>query len=404
MSQPAVDRSPGLRAAACLLLAPLLSTVVLAQPQAGYYDGVDTGDSAALRSTLHDVIDDHVRFPYTDNSTDTWDILNQADEDPNEPANIIDVYRNASYEKISGGIGAYNREHVWPNSYGFPDNNSDNYPFTDCHQLFLSDAGYNTSRSNKPYRYCSGSCDEKETLFNDGRGGGSGVYPGNSNWTDGSFTQGTWETWGGRKGDVARAIFYADIRYEGDFHGGTGASEPDLIVTDNESLIDQSNTGENEDVAYMGMLTDLVAWHEADPPDSRELSRNNVVESYQGNRNPFIDHPEWVDCLFNDRCFPIWFTEVGDCPGDIDIEASQLTPNGQVALIWSDSEGTSVVTGQTCTNTQLDLDNPAVLALFNADANGVLAFTQNVPSTACGLFLQVVDATSCETSNVVELQ
>ncbi len=273
-----------------------------AQPPAGYYDGVDTTTAAALRATLHEVIDDHTRFPYTSSSTDTWDILNLADEDPDNTGNIIDVYKNASYAKISGGSGAYNREHTWPKSYGFPNDNSGNYPYTDCHMLFLSDAGYNSSRSNKPYRDCHSGCAEKPTEANDGRGGGSGTYPGNSNWTEGSFTQGTWETWGGRKGDVARALLYMDVRYEGGIHGGTGAAEPDLVLTDNESLIDISNTGGNESVAYMGMLAVLLQWHADDPVDSREIWRNEVVYSFQGNRNPFIDHPEWVACVFQAQC------------------------------------------------------------------------------------------------------
>lgn len=280
----------------------LCSSVLQAQPPAGYYDTVDATNSTTLRQTLHDVIDDHTRFPYTDSSTDTWDIVNVADEDPNNTNNIIDIYKSASYAKIPGGVGAYNREHSWPKSYGFPNDGTDNYPYTDTHHLFACDGGYNSSRSNKPFRLCDAGCSENPTDFNDGRGGGTGVYPGNSNWTSGSFTQGTWETWDGRKGDVARAIFYMDIRYEGGNHGVTGVSEPDLIATDNESLIDTSNTGNNESVAYMGMLSVLLQWHAQDPPDSREQWRNEVVFSFQGNRNPFIDHPEWAECLFNDLC------------------------------------------------------------------------------------------------------
>jgi len=289
-------------AASTLIGFASLGASLIAQPPSGYYDSVDASNSSTLRTTLHDVIDDHIRFPYTSNSTDTWDILNVADEDPGDIDRIIDVYMNASYPKMEGGVGPYNREHTWPNSYGFPDDNSSNYPFTDCHHLFLSDGGYNSSRSNKPYRYCDAGCDDKPTVFNDGRGGGTNGYPADSNWTEGSFTQGTWETWDGRKGDVARAILYMDIRYEGDFHGGTGVDEPDLVVTDNESLIDNSNTGDNEDVAYMGMLSDLLLWHAQDPVDSREVWRNEIVFSHQDNRNPFIDHPEWVECLYEDIC------------------------------------------------------------------------------------------------------
>ena len=90
----------------------------LADPPPGYYDSVDATNSTTLRATLHAVIDDHTRYPYTDDSTDTWDILNLADEDPNDSGNILDVYRNASYPKISGGDRDYNREHSWPKSFG----------------------------------------------------------------------------------------------------------------------------------------------------------------------------------------------------------------------------------------------------------------------------------------------
>ncbi len=275
---------------------------LLAQPPAGYYDTVDATNGTALRATLHDVIDDHTRFPYTATTTDTWDIINLADENPNNTGQIIDLYKNASYAKIPGGTGAYNREHSWPKSYGFPDDGTDNYPYTDTHHLFACDSLYNSLRSNKPFRPCDAACSEEATDSNDGRGGGTGVYPGHSNWTAGSFTQGTWETWDGRKGDVARAILYMDVRYEGGTHGDTGVPEPDLIATDNEALIDASNTGSNESVAYMGMLSVLLQWHAQDPPDSREMWRNEVVYSFQGNRNPFIDHPEWAQCLYNDLC------------------------------------------------------------------------------------------------------
>ena len=69
----------------------------LADPPPGYYDSVDATDPTTLRATLHAVIDDHTRFPYTSGGTDTWDILNLADEDPNDATNILDVYKNASY-------------------------------------------------------------------------------------------------------------------------------------------------------------------------------------------------------------------------------------------------------------------------------------------------------------------
>ena len=268
----------------------------------GYYDTVDDSTAAALRQTLHAAIDDHQRFPYSSTATDTWNILEDADEDPGDSGYILDVYRNAIYVKVGGGTGSYNREHTWPSSYGFPNDNASNYPYSDCHHLFLSDSGYNSSRSNKPFGPCDASCLEKTTLLNHGRGGGSGVYPGNSNWTTGTGATGTWQTWGGRRGDMARALLYLDVRYEGGTHGVTGKSEPDLRLTDDTNLIDASHTGSNESVAYMGRLATLLQWHTDDPVDTLESRRNDVVYGYQGNRNPFIDHPEWVACLFQGNC------------------------------------------------------------------------------------------------------
>ena len=290
-----------LRAPVFAALVSCLTAPLLAQAPPGYYSSVNTTSASTLRSTLHAVIDDHTKIPYTATATDTWDVLNLANEDPTNTANVLDLYENLSLAKASGGNNFYNREHTWPNSYGFPNDGSCNYPYTDCHMLFLCDIGYNATRGNAPYRSCSG-CSELTTAINNSQGGGSGVYPGNSNWSNGSDVTANWETWIGRRGDVARAILYADVRYEGGTHGVTGCAEPDLIVTDSQSLIAGSATGNNESIAYMGMKTVLVQWSHQDPPDAWERHKNDVVYGFQGNRNPFIDHPEWVDCLFAGAC------------------------------------------------------------------------------------------------------
>lgn len=283
---------------------------VRAVAQSSYYDSVDSSNSTTLRTTLHALIDDHTRYPYTSSGTDTWNILESADQDPNHSGRILDVYRNRSFNKAGGGNSNYNREHSWPNSYGFPDDGWDNYPYTDCHQLFLCEIDYNDWRGRLPFRDCGGgpSCVEWPTDFNNGVGGGSGVYPGNSNWAMGSNAYGAWEVWSDRKGDIARAMFYMDVRYEGGVHGVTGAMEPDLILTDTSALIESSLTGNNESVAYMGMLSTLLQWHQQDPPDALEIARNDVIQGFQGNRNPFVDHPEWVECLYSNQCNSVSLT------------------------------------------------------------------------------------------------
>jgi len=310
--------------AGVLLFALGSAGVVRAGPPAGYYASVNAASSALLRDTLHGVIGDHQRFPYTSTATDTWDILELADENPANASEILDVYMNASFPKNGGGGGGYNREHTWPSSYGFPNDGSTNYPYTDAHHLFLSDDGYNSSRSNKLYGQCDAACAERVTVANGGVGGTSGVFPGYSNWT----TTGIWQTWSERQGDVARALMYLDVRYEGGNHGTTGAAEPDLVLTDDPNLVVVSGT--NASLAYMGELSVLLAWHAADPVDAREELRNDVIELYQGNRNPFIDHPEWAACLF-----------AGLCGGGGGIGAPSglqaLATEGPVELDWNDN-------------------------------------------------------------------
>ena len=131
-----------------------------------------------------------------------------------------------------------------------------------------------------------------------------------------------------------------DLRYAGGTHGVTGASEPDLILTDDVDLIDDGNTGNNETVAHMGMLTDLLLWHEEDPVDSFEIQHHETVATFQGNRNPFIDHPKWAACVFSDNCpgFQInaglndaWFNPLTDGQGFFITVFPDL---GLVSLAW----------------------------------------------------------------------
>ena len=283
-------------------------------PLEDYYASVDPTNATTLRTTLHDIIKVAISFPYSNGSPNTWEVLSFADEDhntgvdvnPNLPEAVWMVYKNDSYTYNGGGQQPYNREHTWPKSYGFslPD---DNAPRTDAHHLMMSDVGYNSTRGNKYFDYCNpandGTCSNASLQTTEYDGDGDGIteggdtgstYPGNANWTNNSV----FEVWNFRKGDIARAMFYMDVRYEGDQIDTTGTPEPDLILTSNPSLI-QTTAGPT---AYMGLLDVLLEWHALDPVDDIERERNEVVYSYQQNRNPFVDHPEWVECIFQDIC------------------------------------------------------------------------------------------------------
>jgi endonuclease I len=292
-------------------VSPTAGTINNMCPVTPYYATADTTDAITLRTSLHNIIKGHISYPYSNGTPNTWEILSFADEDhnasvdlnPNVPEAVWMVYKNNSYPYNGGGMQSYNREHTWPKSYGFSVP-TDNAPRTDAHHLMMSDVGYNSTRNNKYYDNCNpatnATCTNAslQTTQYDGdgdgmtEGGNTGSnYPGNSNWTNGSV----FEAWDFRKGDVARAMFYMDVRYEGLGEvDSTGTAEPDLILTNDASLIQTSTGG----TAYMGILSTLIQWHNQDPVDDIELQRNEVVFSYQGNRNPFVDHPEWVDCIF----------------------------------------------------------------------------------------------------------
>ena len=180
----------------------VLFASLTAQAPPTYYNSINTTSAATLRQTLHTRIHDHTRIPYTATGTDTWVVLEQADQNPANAGAILDLYKNSSYAKVGSGIGPYDREHSWPKSYGFPNDVSTNYPYTDCHHLFLCDSVYNSTRSNRAYATTNAAASERTTTLTNGVGGGAGIYPGNSNWTDAILTTGSWETWGDRRGDV----------------------------------------------------------------------------------------------------------------------------------------------------------------------------------------------------------
>ncbi|MFD1446833.1 endonuclease [Oceanobacillus sp. FSL K6-0127] len=220
-----------------------------------YYDATNGKSGEQLKSALHDIIDDHTEISYSN----VWEALRETDEDPSNSNNVILLYTGRSQGKNENGGNAddWNREHVWAKSHG--DFGTSMGPGTDLHHLRPTDASVNSSRSNLDF-------DE----------GGSEHTEAAGNYYDSD----SWEPRDSVKGDVARMIFYMDVRYEGD------SGEPDL------ELNNQVNNGS---APYHGKLSVLLEWHEEDPVDDLERRRNEIIyNDYQHNRNPFIDHPEWV--------------------------------------------------------------------------------------------------------------
>jgi len=234
-----------------------------------YYKLIDGIGSDNLKSELHDLIDGNKVLPYTSSSFDVWDALDETDEDPNNPNNVILLYTGRSQVKSYKDHGqndndAWNREHVWAKSRGFGGTPSTSKPAsTDIHHLRPVDRSVNTSRSNR--------------YFDDGGTSHTEAIECN-------YTSSTWEPRDAVKGDIARMMFYMAVRYEGN------GNNPDLELNENgASDYTQPN---------IGRLSTLLEWHKQDPVDSFEQKRNQTIFEIQGNRNPFIDHPEFVDYIW----------------------------------------------------------------------------------------------------------
>jgi len=190
-----------------------------------------------------------------------WDALRKTDEDPNNTDNVILFYSGDSRSKSrnGGNVGDWNREHTWAQSHGSFGTSLG--PGTDIHHLRPTDVQVNSARGNLDFN-----------------NGGSAVKN-----CDGCFrSTNSWEPPDNVKGDVARILFYMATRYE-------AGDRVDL------ELNDKVNNGSTP---YHGKLSILLEWHEQDPVDAFEQNRNETIQELQGNRNPFIDHPEWVESIW----------------------------------------------------------------------------------------------------------
>ncbi|GLW45452.1 ribonuclease [Streptomyces sp. NBRC 14336] len=223
-----------------------------------YYKNAIGKSGTSLKSALHTIIKSQTKLSYSA----VWEALKVTDQDPNNSNNVKLLYSGISRSKsLNGGdVGDWNREHVWAQSHGNFGTSAG--PGTDLHHLRPEDVQVNSTRGNKDFD----------------NGGSSFTNSGGSLTDSDSF-----EPRDAVKGDVARMILYMAVRYEGD------DGWPDL----------EPNDAINGSVRFHGRLSVLKQWNDEDPPDAFEERRNDVIHTnYQGNRNPFIDHPEWVEAIW----------------------------------------------------------------------------------------------------------
>lgn len=338
-----------------VLLFVLLSSITLfAQAPAGYYDGANGKTGAELKAALHNIIDDHTEFSYDQ----VWEKLRYTDEDPNNTNNVILLYTGWSYPKSNngGGVSQWNREHTWAKSHG---NFGENKPAgTDLHHLRPTDVTVNSARGNLDF-------DNGGTIYIDGDGPTLCKKDADS-----------WEPWDEVKGDIARIIFYMDVRYEG------GDGEPQLQV------VDAVNTEPNTSTLYgeHGKLSTLLQWHQQDPVSDWERRRNNRIFELQGNRNPFIDHPEYVNLIWGNGTVTPSFT-------------STPITNAQAGEVYTYNINVTGNTGATFTITATT--KPAWLT-FNQTGNTTATITGTPTEDNVGdnsVVLNVTDGTSSKTQS-----
>lgn len=306
----------------------LLSFVLIstfAQIPTGYYDGTAGLTGAALKTKLKQIITnghidngynglwagyattdrDNIAMAGYENDNTILDIYS---ENPNGTDPYSYNYPSGQCGSYSGEGGCYNREHVVPQSLF----NSNAPMVSDINFIRPTDGKVNGMRSNFPY----GKVGTASFTSLNGSKLGTSVSPG--------YSGTVFEPIDAFKGDIARMILYFVTRYESQLSGfGTG------------NMLGGS--------AFPGLqtweLNQLLAWHNADPVSATEIARNNASYNYQGNRNPYIDHPEYVAQIWGT---PVVDTQAPTAPTNL---ATSNPTSNTISLSWTASTDNVGVTG-----------------------------------------------------------
>lgn len=256
----------------------LFFTVCFSQIPSGYYNTA-TGTGYTLKTQLYNIIKGHTDNSYAGLYTtyQTSDVDNFYEND----GTVLDMYsENPSgtdpYNYSTGSTqrcgsysvegDCYNREHIIPQSVF----NEQSPMVADAHFITPTDGKVNGIRSNYPHGTVSSAT---YTSQNGGKLGSSSVS---------GYSGTVFEPINAFKGDIARMYFYFATRYENTVAGYSYA------------MFD----GSSNKVFTTAFLNMLLAWNAQDPVSAREIARNNAIYARQNNRNPYIDHPEYVNQIW----------------------------------------------------------------------------------------------------------
>lgn len=266
---------------------------------AGYYDSLEGKSGNQLKQAIQDIIANPA-VVREHNYAEVWDMLKEADQNPLNSGQVWLMYVEQPRSKLDqqsgpGGIGKWNREHIYCQSRGnfflddmLPNDGIDVWTTTDAndimaggadgHHLRSEDSSENSSRNNKNY----------------------GVDPtGVDDYNGPAGTAGSW------RGDVARALFYMAVRYNG---------------------LNVVNGFPGEATGNIGDLATLLNWNTIDRSDDFEMNHNNIIYNWQRNRNPFVDYPLLADYVFGSHFGDPWFSTLSNDDVDQDLSI-RVYPN-----------------------------------------------------------------------------
>ena len=273
----------------CLLLVVLTCLFpffVFAEIPAGYYDDAVGKSGEDLQKSLSTILNDATDVGYDG----LWNLYKTTDR--RSDGKVWDMYSDVTNYTFGtdqcGSYGSegdcYNREHSVPKSWF----NKQSPMVSDIWHVYPTDGKVNGMRSNYPFGEVASDAPGSENGFSKW---GKCKTPG--------YSHTVFEPNDEYKGDFARTYFYFATRYKGVATSGYGAE----VFSSAYPYITK------------WQLDMLLRWHEQDPVSQKELDRNEAVyESRQGNRNPFIDYPEFVDLIFGDSRNIPFMPDGGDAP------------------------------------------------------------------------------------------
>ncbi len=280
----------------------------MAQIPANYYNAATGLNGYELKSQLHAIISnghsnqgyDALYEGYETTDSDNYyendgSVLDMYSENPSgtDPYNY--THGSDHCGQYTGENDCYNREHIVPQSvFG-----SASPMVADIHFVTPTDGYVNNRRSN----YAFGEVSSASWTSLNGSKVGSNTY--------GSYTGTVFEPIDEFKGDIARMLFYFATRYE----------------TQVDSWSHPMFNGTEDQVFADWFLDMILEWHANDPVSVREIDRNNAAYDFQGNANPFISHPEWVNIIWN----PTPDTENPTAPTNL---TANIITNSSVSLDW----------------------------------------------------------------------